>query len=41
MMDNADDQDGQNHTDGVDVSQRKRFSEYRTLTLENDKLRNE
>ncbi|KAG2598389.1 hypothetical protein PVAP13_5KG358400 [Panicum virgatum] len=41
MMDSADDQDGQNHTDGVDVSQRKRFSEYRTLTLENDKLRNE
>ncbi|KAG2589358.1 hypothetical protein PVAP13_5NG240100 [Panicum virgatum] len=41
MTDNADDQDRQNHTDGVDVSQRKRFSEYRTLTLENDKLRNE
>jgi len=40
-MDNADDQDGQNHIDGVDVSRRKRFSEYRTLTLENDKLRNE
>ncbi|RLN25607.1 hypothetical protein C2845_PM07G12310 [Panicum miliaceum] len=40
MTDNAD-QDGQNHTDGVDVSQRKRFSEYKTLTLENDKLRNE
>jgi biopolymer transport protein ExbB/TolQ len=40
MTDNAD-HDGQNHTDGVDVSQRKRFSEYRTLILENDKLRNE
>ncbi|XP_062201828.1 protein MICRORCHIDIA 6-like [Phragmites australis] len=42
MTDSAD-RDGLDHTDRVnqDVSQRKRFNEYRTLTLENDKLRNE
>lgn len=40
MTDSAD-QDGLDHTNGVDVSQRKRFNEYRTLTLENDKLRKE
>ncbi|CAO2165205.1 unnamed protein product [Urochloa humidicola] len=43
MTDSAD----QNGLDGTDrgvhqvVSQRKRFNEYKTLTLENDKLRNE
>ncbi|CAO2203725.1 unnamed protein product [Urochloa humidicola] len=43
MTDSAD-QNGLDDTDrGVhqDVSQRKRFNEYKTLTLENDKLRNE
>ncbi|KAF8696628.1 hypothetical protein HU200_036246 [Digitaria exilis] len=40
MSDSAD-QDGLDHTDGLGVYQRKRFNEYRTLTLENDKLRNE
>ncbi|OEL25249.1 Protein MICRORCHIDIA 6, partial [Dichanthelium oligosanthes] len=40
MTDSAD-RDGLDHTDGVDVAQRKRFNEYKTLTLENDKLRNE
>ncbi|XP_062213135.1 protein MICRORCHIDIA 6-like [Phragmites australis] len=40
MTDSAD-RDGVDHMDGVDVSQRKRFNEYKNLTLENDKLRNE
>nr|CAB3473301.1 unnamed protein product [Digitaria exilis] len=40
MSDSAD-QDGLDRTDGLGVYQRKRFNEYRTLTLENDKLRNE
>lgn len=35
------DQDGLHHMDKIDVSQRRRFNEYKTLTLENDKLRNE
>ncbi|KAL6597872.1 hypothetical protein ACP70R_046677 [Stipagrostis hirtigluma subsp. patula] len=42
MADSAD-QEGLDHTDGdhQGVSQRKRFNECRTLTLENDKLRND
>ncbi|KAK3161025.1 hypothetical protein QOZ80_1BG0070650 [Eleusine coracana subsp. coracana] len=35
------DQDELDPMDRIDVSQRKRFNEYRTLALENDKLRNE
>ncbi|KAL6882128.1 hypothetical protein ACP4OV_011600 [Aristida adscensionis] len=36
------DWDGPNHMDGHDgVSQRRRFNEHKTLTLENEKLRNE
>ncbi|KAJ1283887.1 hypothetical protein BS78_03G161500 [Paspalum vaginatum] len=40
MIDSAD-RDGLDPTNKDDVSQRKRFNEYKTLTLENDKLRNE
>ncbi|GJM94168.1 hypothetical protein PR202_ga10787 [Eleusine coracana subsp. coracana] len=35
------DQDGLDPMDRIDVSQRKRFNEYRTLALENDKLHDE